>query len=181
MVKSKHPLYAAWHEIHRYKGKYNVCPRWDDFWLFAEDVGERPPQRSALRRVDRKQGFFPSNVEWRIYQQSGAHKDKAAYGRQWRKDHHRQCRSREVERRYGITLDEFDAMLERQGHKCAICEQPESVQTTKSGVRRSLSIDHCHETGKVRGLLCMKCNSLIGHGDDNVETLRRAIEYLDNS
>lgn len=57
--------------------------------------------------------------------------------------------------KYGITLTQYEAMLERQGGKCALCGEHGS-----SRVRR-LAVDHCHKTDKVRGLLCVKCNTAL--------------------
>jgi len=64
-------------------------------------------------------------------------------------------------------------MFNEQKGCCAICSKH---QTT---LKRSLAVDHCHATGKVRGLLCQKCNSLIGYGEDNVEILTSSIRNLD--
>jgi hypothetical protein len=73
----------------------------------------------------------------------------------------------------GITLDDYQEILKRQGGVCAIC------RTSDCGpVARRFSIDHCHKTGKVRGLLCHRCNLGIGHFDDSIELLRVAIAYL---
>lgn len=73
-------------------------------------------------------------------------------------------------RKYGITPDQYKAMSEAQNHKCAICQKPE---TTKH-----LAVDHCHKTGKVRGLLCQVCNTSIGKFRDSIELLTSAIAYL---
>lgn len=73
--------------------------------------------------------------------------------------------------RYKITADEYDAMLERQGGVCAICKKE-----CTSGNR--LAVDHDHSTGRVRGLLCMHCNTLLGSAKDSSNTLSSAIEYL---
>lgn len=72
-------------------------------------------------------------------------------------------------KRYGITAEDYDHMFAEQNGLCAICGRPDS---------RALSVDHDHETGKVRGLLCSKCNFLLGYADDDPEILTRAIEYL---
>lgn len=75
-------------------------------------------------------------------------------------------------RNYGITSSEYDEMLEAQNGVCAICGQDEQVKT------RGLSVDHCHTTGKVRGLLCSYCNMGLGLFKDDTEVLINAVKYL---
>ena len=77
----------------------------------------------------------------------------------------------ELKYRYGITLSDYDALLESQGGVCAICGGAE-----RSG--RPLYVDHCHATGKVRGLLCNLCNKGLGHFRDKVSTVLLAASYL---
>lgn len=72
---------------------------------------------------------------------------------------------------YGLTVAEYDALLEAQGGACAICRQPPA-----HGKR--LHVDHDHETDVVRGLLCLPCNRAIGLLRDDPEVARRAAEYL---
>lgn len=67
-------------------------------------------------------------------------------------------------------------MLEEQNGVCAICRQPETVK--RNDKVRLLAVDHCHDTTKVRGLLCAGCNIMIGHADHNIDILTRAIDYL---
>jgi len=74
-------------------------------------------------------------------------------------------------KRFGITVDEYHALLIKQNHVCAICGNPCST-------RRWLSVDHDHETGKVRGLLCAKCNTGLGLLGDNLGALCMALDYL---
>lgn len=77
---------------------------------------------------------------------------------------------------YGITFDEFNKMLEKQNYKCKICGKEETKEL--KGTKWKLSVDHCHKTGKVRGLLCRDCNFAIGLFKDNIKTLENAIQYL---
>src|SRR5499426_1627330 len=70
--------------------------------------------------------------------------------------------------RYGLTLADYRALQSRQGNACAICRKPARV----------LCIDHCHVTGRVRGLLCFKCNSALGFCNDDPRLLRAALAYL---
>lgn len=79
---------------------------------------------------------------------------------------------------YGIDLLTYDLMFRKQNGRCAICEQ---IETQKVGdTTCMLSVDHCHTTGKVRGLLCHKCNKALGLFDDNLDYLNSAIKYLTN-
>ncbi|MGW6624247.1 endonuclease VII domain-containing protein [Nocardia sp. NPDC055002] len=75
---------------------------------------------------------------------------------------------------YGITSEEYQAIYKYQGGKCFICRRA-------TGARKRLSVDHCHATGRVRGLLCQKCNrDILGHLRDDPEALYRAAEYLNS-
>lgn len=73
---------------------------------------------------------------------------------------------------YGLTIDEFNHMKIQQNHSCKICK------THESNLKRKLFVDHCHDTGKVRGLLCQSCNTMIGNSKDNILILQSAINYL---
>lgn len=75
--------------------------------------------------------------------------------------------------RFGITLDEYNAILVSQNGGCAICGQP-------PGVKR-LHVDHDHATGKVRGVLCGPCNHALGLMKDDPERLRKAATYIEQS
>lgn len=75
-------------------------------------------------------------------------------------------------REYGITESEYTSMLEIQNGCCKICDK----HFSKLG--RTLCVDHCHRTGKIRGLLCDKCNRALGAFEDSVPNLKKAIRYL---
>ena len=75
---------------------------------------------------------------------------------------------------YGITLEDYAAMLKKQDGKCAIC----GARTPGSG-KKMWSIDHDHATGEVRGLLCGTCNTGLGMFKDSADNLRAAANYLD--
>lgn len=78
---------------------------------------------------------------------------------------------------YKLSLEEVESMLVTQGNRCAICRGNKKI----SAKRKDLYIDHCHRTGKVRGMLCSACNSMLGFACDNTDTLRAAIIYLEKS
>lgn len=91
------------------------------------------------------------------------------------KEHHRRKNSY-LQKTYGITLEDYNLMLTMQNNSCKIC------LTTEPGGRGSVfHVDHCHGSGSIRGLLCMACNIMLGKAQDNPETLRRSINYLEEN
>lgn len=77
---------------------------------------------------------------------------------------------------YGISIEDYDAMLAKQDGLCAICGTPADEST-----HGKLHVDHCHATGKVRGLLCSACNPALGLFRDEIERLQAAIRYLEET
>ena len=75
-----------------------------------------------------------------------------------------------MKRKYGITYEDFLEMRDKQGGVCAICGGDNGD--------KHLAIDHCHTTGKIRGLLCNNCNTAIGMLQDDPTLLNKAVEYL---
>lgn len=75
---------------------------------------------------------------------------------------------------FGISLRDYEAMLEAQGGGCAVCGAKSS-----GGRWESLPVDHCHETGKIRGILCLHCNTGLGHFSDDPARVRDALAYLE--
>ena len=80
-----------------------------------------------------------------------------------------------LRRQYGISMKDFDGLAEFQGGKCAICFK------SLDSINRRANIDHCHDTGVVRGILCSGCNTGLGHLGDNIQGLKRALYYLENT
>lgn len=93
---------------------------------------------------------------------------------EWYQSNKGRARDRWLQRTFGITGLDFEEMLATQKGKCAICE------ADNPGVshRETLFVDHCHKTGKVRGLLCHKCNSGLGSFRDSPHLLLHAADYL---
>ena len=83
-------------------------------------------------------------------------------------------RKSKLKRAFGLTLEQYDEMLAAQGGVCAICG------SDKPAGRGAFIVDHCHITGRIRGLLCTQCNTGIGHLRDSISILKQAITYLAN-
>lgn len=84
--------------------------------------------------------------------------------------------------RYGITVEEYDIMFKNQNGRCGICNNPESENQihNRTNLPSALAVDHCHITGKIRGLLCSGCNRGLGAFRDNPVSIDKASAYLRN-
>lgn len=80
---------------------------------------------------------------------------------------------RKTLRKYGLTLEQYEILLLEQSGVCAICKLSRGI--------KKLAVDHDHNSGKVRGLLCQFCNTALGKFLDDVSILKRAISYLEKS
>lgn len=78
---------------------------------------------------------------------------------------------------FDLTVEDYESMLTEQGGTCAICKSEEIVRAS-NGKLRNLAVDHCHVTGKIRGLLCGSCNKALGLFRDSPEVLLHATNYL---
>lgn len=78
-------------------------------------------------------------------------------------------RALHLKRHYGLTLEDYEAMMAEQGRKCAACRKPYP----------NLHVDHCHTTNRIRGLLCSKCNTALGLFCEDVALMQRAADYLE--
>ena len=78
-------------------------------------------------------------------------------------------RNSKIRRLYGLEKEDYAEMVKSQDNKCAIC---------KLEIEGNLCVDHCHTTGKVRGLLCKLCNLVVGNAKDDIQILQNGIEYL---
>lgn len=87
-------------------------------------------------------------------------------------------RVRDLKKKYGITEKEYHTLLQKSNWSCSICGLHEINLQEKHPKSRGLHVDHNHDNGKVRGLLCQNCNSLLGQARDKIEILESAIHYL---
>lgn len=104
-----------------------------------------------------------------------------------REEHTQKNREWNFRRKYGITVAEYDAMREAQEYRCAICQRHEDDLPKKPSRRTSdglqtmgsaLVVDHCHQSNRVRKLLCFKCNQGIGCFEESLEYLTAAYRYV---
>jgi len=96
---------------------------------------------------------------------------RKASGKRWRIKNPSRLKERLY--RYNLTTEAYQTLMLKQGNKCAICGIPQIE------LKHSLHIDHCHTTGKIRGLLCGRCNWAIGLLKDNINILKSAVKYLE--
>jgi hypothetical protein len=147
-----------------------------DFWVFVKELPPAPEGHNYLRRQDTTLPMGPDNVVWtKKRYRSPVGQTPAEYQRLYRK------RVSHTWRAYGIDAEKYHQMHDAQGGVCAICGRPETAIDKKNGRTRRLAIDHDHATGKVRGLLCTRCNAVLGYAQDNLNVLLASIQYLRKS
>jgi hypothetical protein len=122
-------------------------------------------QREEMRKWRKDNPDKQSDIAKRYRESEKGQESRQAY----RDTKKAQSRNGKLLSRYGITQEQYEEMYEAQQGICPIC----------CGWFEKLFVDHCHDTGKVRALLCGMCNPGLGFFKDDVELLKRAIEYLD--
>lgn len=135
-------------------------------------------RRAAARR---RYAANPEPVKERQRRYAAANAEKRrAYARAYYARNREEVNAKNRARKYGTSVDEMNELLSNQGGKCAICEVVLSPVTAIGIGNATPKIDHCHMTGRIRGVLCGHCNLLLGHAKDNIETIRRAALYLES-
>lgn len=182
-LKSNQALYSIW-SAYRRKDAYPIVDEWrEDYFAFERGVGPKPSPKHRLYRLRMNEPLGPDNFEWRerlVERQPGETDEeynkrhrfarRTVYGiGAWNSD---------LRHKYGADFDlrRLQAMAAAQDHKCAICGNPETE--LRNGIVRHLAVDHDHTTGKIRELLCQRCNKGIGTFNDNVDLMLKAIAYL---
>lgn len=150
----------------------------------ARPIGERrhwselfktkPPGRQAIRTPEEKKAIGRRASE--NWKRNNPDRVKATAKRYRDNDRTRE-KARKLMKDYGMSLDAYWQMVTDQHGLCAICTRGETA-SRPSGIQLSLSVDHDHATGEVRGLLCQACNSALGLFRDSCDNLRAATEYL---
>jgi hypothetical protein len=154
-----------------------------------------PERHRAIKRAERirnRDAYTARRQEWR-HKNADRHR---ANNRAWYEANKERIRARDKERRerhpedtyadyrrrllrrkYGLTVERYEELLAAQSGCCAVCGSKEPRGNTRAG-KAVFVVDHDHNTGAVRGLLCRTCNAAIGLLGDNPENLRRALRYL---
>lgn len=165
-VQDRHPLRWLWANIRsRHAGQ---CPAsWELFDNFLGDVGERPTDRHKLVRHDNALPYSRDNVKWQApIMKDGASSKSREYARRW-----------QLQKLFDMSLEEYQARFEAQGGLCFICRKSETARDRKGRVR-PLAVDHCHNGGGVRDLLCNRCNHVLGLANDDIALIGGLIDYL---
>lgn len=175
-TKTKHPFYNKWR--HTATSPQGREASWEKFETFLTDVGQPLESTYSLERKDITKPFGPENFEWLkpLGLNINSKTDPKTYGKLWRVMNPRKSKARYYRNQYGISIEQYESMLEEQGHKCAICKAEEGSK--RDGKRIALAVDHSHTTGKVRGLLCSGCNTGIGLFKENINLMKRAAAFL---
>lgn len=139
--------------------KKQFCPNGHDTWI----CGRNRRGHCNICFRNRRNKYYAKNKE----KINARHRLNYPNWRLKQKD-------KDLQKRFGITLEQYYKILEKQNYSCAGCLRHQSNFT------RALCVDHNHKTGKVRGLLCQTCNRLLGQIAENPNTLRRLANYLES-
>ena len=154
----------------------------DGYAYWCKKCCKEYSQNNKEKLAKHRKTYYEKNkeiVKKRALEWSRENKD-LVYARKKAKWEDQPLERKEYQRRmmlkykYELTIDDYEKLLKKQNNVCAICG-------CKDKNRKNLSIDHCHKTNKIRGLLCCKCNSVLGLCRDNIKLLKSAIKYLKNS
>ena len=142
----------------------------------VQRVKDKDPEGFRVRRAAKELADRMANPDkWAEEYKVQYAKSKAKYGLEGKS-------LENVIRMRGLTRDKYDEMLKIQNGNCKICCSPETRADGRNpGKVMRLVVDHCHKTKAVRGLLCHKCNVVLGMANESVETLIMAILYLEQS
>jgi hypothetical protein len=146
-------------------------------WALQNIDRVRAQKRESARRARAAapEKMREATQRWREQHPEKARLSRNASMRRWAKLNPEEKRARDrhehYRRKYGITTPDYEALLSKQSGVCAICSKPPG--------RIRLAVDHCHQTKKVRGLLCLRCNTTVGILEKRADVLPLAAAYLD--
>jgi hypothetical protein len=156
---------------------YKNCTQCDK--QFPQHGRKATCSKDCYRSSRRKTKINYDNNRWKTIL-SNNNLPQEVKGRLIEEEKLRTLAKREISLRYkyGISVEQYLVMFNSQGSVCAICKKSETALDSYTGEVKNLAVDHNHETGKVRGLLCSACNRGLGYFKENIEALYSGIEYL---
>jgi hypothetical protein len=129
-----------------------------------------------VKRTPQEQRTYERKKAWR---RANPEKAKASVEKFMGKHPHNK-KNFHLRRKYGISLQDIYDVVELQGG-CAVCHSPTPRKVSRTGGPGEWTVDHDHETGKVRGIVCHPCNTALGMADDSAERLRALADYLEKN
>lgn len=166
------------------KSKVNYCVKCES-WMPIEffsckrnsNKSDTPARRRSCdkcfknKKKSEMTNWYRRNRDFQILRQRYRYRLKSTYCEKFYRNKAELARAN-VLSGYGLTIDDYNSMLKYQNGVCKICLHP---------CTKRLAVDHCHKTGKVRGLLCASCNALLGCAKDNIDILHNSIAYLQDN
>lgn len=154
-------------KIQQYQKQYGKLWRKENGKQYYLDNKDRILEQTKLSHLKHKDSISKRKKRYCL-----DNKDKVReWTRQWRLNNVDRIRNCDLVRQYGITIEQFNNMKEQQGNQCAIC--PDIFKDKKN-----VCVDHDHNTGKVRGVLCRTCNTSLGDVRDDINLIKKLIGYL---
>lgn len=171
------------------------CKKWKFLTEFSKDSGNKDGlytwckqcvKELSIKNRDKRnkkaKEWRENNKEYvqkysKNYEQTHK-KERNKQKRKRRKENYEYYKDKDLRRTHNISLKVYKKILDEQNNVCAICKLPESIINTVSGKKLDLAVDHNHKTGKIRGLLCGKCNKALGVFNDDASYLLKVIDYL---
>ncbi len=160
---------------------------------YSEEYRKKNPNHAEEYRLKNKEKIKDSSIKYRAenyekievrqkkYRDVNKQKIRIASGKYY-KQNRAKIRDQSLFREYGLEKGRYEEMLIEQNNVCAICGLAETATVSKKSAQlKMLAIDHDHETGKVRGLLCRRCNKAIGLLREDLGIFASAISYLQNN
>lgn len=139
--------------------------------ILAMEKENRKNKKEQLYNYEKKRRTLPHRIEAKKKWTESNREYKKEYDRQYKKEKREYIKNRDYNNRYNLSIYGRRELIIRQNNKCAIC----GVDFKNE---KLICTDHDHKTNKVRMLLCMNCNFLLGHSKDNINILKNAIIYL---
>jgi hypothetical protein len=159
--------------------KCKKCQKLKSTDEYYSNQGYFRPRCKVCVREDQRTAYRLNSSDKLAREKTRREKSRVLISEQTKKRHKKNPDARknqELRTRFGINYVEYQQMHEKQKGLCAICDKPES-QILNGTVKR-LSVDHCHSTGKIRGLLCTKCNVALGLLKDDINVINNCVSYL---